>query len=97
MSDEESDDGLDDDPILEYRAIPHMGAVNRIRVMPHPTSHIVSTWSETGKVHIWDLTQSVNSIGDPGLNVNKVAPMFTITQHPAEGYAMDWSNVAVGK
>jgi ribosome assembly protein RRB1 len=29
--DEDSDDGIDEDPIVEYRVIPHHGAVNRLR------------------------------------------------------------------
>ncbi|KAI9016070.1 WD40-repeat-containing domain protein [Hyaloraphidium curvatum] len=95
--DEMSDDGdLDEDPILEYKAVPHVGGVNRVRRMAHPTSHIVATWADTGKVHIWDLSDTVASLDTPGMKAEGKL-VNTVKQHGAEGFAMDWSPVQIGK
>jgi len=100
FEDDNSDDGLDDDPILEYKAIPHQGGINRVRVMPHPESHIVATWSETGKVNIFDITSAVKSFDVPGVIVNpkNIKPLYTVNAHGrAEGFALDWSKAETGR
>ena len=86
---------MDEDPILDFRTVSHNGGVNRIRAMPHPDSHIVSTWSDVGKVYVWNLTQVVASIDTPGLTAPKdLKPIFSIDRHGRhEGYAMDWSSL----
>ena len=73
--DDDSDDE-DDEPILSHQSIKHVGAVNRVRVCPtlryfiprssfqscpHEGS-IVATWSDTGKVHIFDMSQHLQLI-----------------------------------
>jgi hypothetical protein len=90
---DDDDEDLDDDPTLEFRTVPHNGGINRIRTMPHPESHIVSTWSDVGKVYIWDLTTTVQSLDTPGLIAPKnLKPIFTVDRHGGhEGYSMDWS------
>lgn len=103
MKDDISDDDendLDEDPILEYKTVPHFGGVNRVRVMPNvPETHIAATWSEMGKVHIWDLTQVTKSLDTPGLVVNtkEMRPAHTVSRHTTEGFAMDWSTATVGR
>ena len=53
--DSDEEEGGDDDPILEVQRIPHpSGAVNRVRVMPQ-APHVVATWSEAGRVALWDI------------------------------------------
>lgn len=50
-----SDDDEDEqDPVVDVMKIPHQGGVNRVRTM-HQEPHVVSTWSDTGKVHLWDV------------------------------------------
>ncbi|KAI8080240.1 WD40-repeat-containing domain protein [Gilbertella persicaria] len=98
--DEDDPDALDEDPVLEYRSIPHVGCVNRLRVMPQQQDrHIAATWAETGKVHIWDLTSAVASLevaGAPSQMNQK--PLFNINNHGREeGYAMDWSYLDAGR
>ncbi|KAJ3233294.1 ribosome biosynthesis protein rrb1 [Chytriomyces hyalinus] len=94
MDEDSGDEDLDDDPVLEYKTVPHNGGVNRVRVMPHPESHIVASWSEYGKVHIWDLTQVVASLDTPGLTANVTKPLFNVDRHnKVEGFAMDWSSL----
>ena len=51
-----------------------------------PDRHIVATWSERGKVHIWDTSQQVISVDNPataaGASHSKdVKPLFTFDGH----------------
>lgn len=102
--DEDDVDNLDEDAVLEYRSIPHLGGVNRIRAQPLPAGqpippvtqpYYVSTWSETGKVNIFDIRPLVESLAVPGFVPDKSrtsTPAFTITAHGrSEGFAMDWA------
>jgi len=104
-SDDEDNDALDEDPILEYRSIPHLGGVNRVRAQPLPPSsplppvshpYYVASWSETGKVHIWDVRPLIEALDVPGYSPDKKrthSPTFTINSHGrAEGFAMDWAS-----
>ncbi|KAL8290085.1 hypothetical protein RQP46_003024 [Phenoliferia psychrophenolica] len=101
---DESDDEADDDPVLTFRAIPHQGSVNRIRARPcagplsggppaPPNAYHVATFSETGKVHIFDVAPHLHSLLSPGSASGPLSkvPVFTIESHGrAEGYALDW-------
>lgn len=105
--DDNSEDGLDDEAVLTYRSIPHNGGVNRIRAqqipLPYstpapepPNGHYhVATFSETGKVHIYDIAPHLASLQNPSsfsaadLN-NK--PVHSVEAHKrAEGFALAWS------
>ncbi|RHZ01584.1 hypothetical protein DYB37_006726 [Aphanomyces astaci] len=101
-ADDNSDDDSDDDdeegdPVLESRSIDHRGGVNRIRAMPQ-SSNIVATWSDTKRVHIYDIAKQLQSLdGKNPAGVNAQAPpVFTFTGHADEGFAMDWSPVTAG-
>ncbi|KAJ1554523.1 histone acetyltransferase, partial [Cladochytrium tenue] len=97
MDEDSGDEDLDEDPVLEHRTIPHNGGVNRVRVMPHPDAHhVVSSWSENGRVYIWDVTQVVASLDVPGTTIPKEAarPIYTVEAHNKhEGFAMDWTGL----
>ncbi|KAI7868744.1 WD40-repeat-containing domain protein [Spinellus fusiger] len=98
--DEEDPNALDEDPVLEYKSIPHAGCVNRLRIMPQQKeSHIAATWSETGKVHVWDLTAHVKSLSIPTTPLPKTSkPLYTVHNHGREeGYALDWSPLEAGR
>ena len=101
QSDAGSDDegcAIDEDPIVECKTIKHVGGVNRVRAMPHPDVHIVSTWSDTGKVHIWDLTDTVKALDTPGMRADSnLKPVHTVNVHKTEGYAMAWSALNPGR
>lgn len=62
-----------------------------------------SSWSELGKVFIWDLTHPVKAINDQRLmasyllNNESPDPLFTFTGHLSEGYAMEWSPLIPGR
>lgn len=107
-SDEEEDDdddALDEDPILEFRSVPHFGGVNRVRAQPLPSSstlppisqpYYVASWAETGKVHVWDVRPLIEALDVPGYSPDKSrthSPVFTVNSHGrAEGFAMDWAS-----
>ncbi|KAI9028107.1 WD40-repeat-containing domain protein [Phycomyces nitens] len=98
--DEEDPDALDEDPVLEYKSIPHSGCVNRLRVMPQQKdNHIAATWAETGKVHIWDLSPYMNNLSVPTTPLPKTSkPLYTVHNHGREeGYALDWSPLDTGR
>ncbi len=65
--------------------------------------HFASTWSETGRVHIWDLTRPLQAVNDSATmatytrNSESPPPVFTFSGHQVEGYAMDWCPTTVGK
>ncbi|KZO95944.1 WD40 repeat-like protein [Calocera viscosa TUFC12733] len=100
-SDEEDNDSVDEDAVLEYRSLPHLGGVNRIRAQPLPalpapgTPYYVSSWSETGKVHIYDVRPYLQALDEPGSIPESTAskPVYTSGQHRTEGFAMDWSSL----
>lgn len=96
--------------MLEYRTIPHLGGVNRVRAAPTttPTSDLepcldpypVATWSETGKVHIWDVRPLYNALNQPGTQLDRTkvnTPLYTVEAHRGtEGFAMDWGGLLGG-
>lgn len=103
--DEEDADDLDEDPILEFRSVPHVGGINRLRAQPLPPSqplppvsrpYYAATWADTGKVHVWDMRPLIESMDVPGYAFDKARthkPAFTINSHGrAEGFAMDWAS-----
>lgn len=106
--DDDDDDGLDDDAVLEYRSIPVVGGINRVRAAPTASSALegetsldpypVAAWSEVGKVHIFDVRPHFNSLEQPGYQFDKRsanAPIYTVEAHRGvEGYAMDWAGTA---
>ena len=102
---DDDDDTLDEDPVLEFRSVPHLGGVNRVRAQPMPASqplppvsqpYYVASWSETGKVHIWDVRPLIEALEVPGYSAPQSrthTPAFTINSHGrAEGFAMDWAS-----
>ncbi|RUP07427.1 WD40-repeat-containing domain protein [Jimgerdemannia flammicorona] len=100
-SDSDGEDDLDEDPILEHRSVRHNGGVNRVRVMPQQEDRrIAATWSDMGKVHVWDLAPLILSLDTPGAPAprKEAQPLFTIESHGRnEGFAMDWSLRETGR
>ena len=69
------------------------------KVMPNANNNLITaTWSETGKVYIWDLTSFQRSLENPQ-NQPKAptGPVFTFGGHPTEGFSMDWSPTTTGR
>jgi len=71
---EDEEDSDDEQPPahLEHQTVKHYGAVNRVSVCPH-NSAIVSTWSDTGQVHLWDLSPQIAALDAPKGAAGKAA------------------------
>ncbi|XP_063681987.1 glutamate-rich WD repeat-containing protein 1-like isoform X1 [Bolinopsis microptera] len=97
--DEDEDEPLDKE-ILKTAEIYHAGAVNRVRICPHVTDTrtFVASWSEKGKVHIWDIAPQLSALETEvdSKDVQKIKPLYTFGGHVEEGYAMDWSPTRQG-
>jgi ribosome assembly protein RRB1 len=94
-SDSDSDnDDVDEDPLLEHRSIPTNGGTNRIRVHQSATQTIAASWSELGKVHLWNLQPAYTSLSQPGSGEdNKTEKvLYTVNQHREEGYGLAFSS-----
>jgi len=96
------------DPVLESFSIPHQGGVNRIRCMPQQ-SHIVATWSDAGRVNLFNIESIISKFSNPNNKSNadnnnnkptpsshEMKPFFVHSKHATEGYALDWSPVKQG-
>jgi len=97
--DEEEDDESSDEEgeaHLDIKAVTHPGGVNRIRCMPQ-ASHIVATWADTGKVHMWNLDAQRKALDKPGDKCPTIGkPIYTSEAHKEEGYALDWNPKETG-
>ncbi|XP_059054057.1 glutamate-rich WD repeat-containing protein 1 [Achroia grisella] len=103
--DEESDDEDDDEeedeekkPQMTFSFIKHQGCVNRIRTANFKNSVLAASWSELGRVDIWNVTQQLQAVDDPVLLerynldtvTNPVKPVYSFNGHQQEGFAIDW-------
>ncbi|XP_071132450.1 glutamate-rich WD repeat-containing protein 1-like [Mytilus edulis] len=101
--DEEEEDDEEKKPELETASIKHSGSVNRIRVTTIGQKSIAATWSENGKVYIWDLTRPLHAVNDSNImsvyirNEESPAPIYTFKGHQVEGFAVDWSPLMEGR
>jgi len=109
---DESDSDDDDDdtekemkkPRMECALIKHHGCINRIRAANISDKTLVASWSELGRVNIWNITEQLEAVNDPEIlktyekeaKGDLVKPTFTFSGHQQEGYGMDWSPVAQG-
>lgn len=101
---EESDsEDEDDQPDLESASINHNGCVNRIRCTNVNNKRLAASWSEIGKVFIWDLTEPLTAVSDPKAMTEftkkqgqQQLPLFNFSGHQTEGFALDWSRAQPG-
>jgi len=104
MLSEESDSDDDDeeeDAKLHVKKIAHTGGINRIRSMPQQP-HIAASWADTAQVQVWDLSQQLTELAhesEPAAGSGKINKVNArqVHTHSAEGYALDWSPIAVGR
>jgi ribosome assembly protein RRB1 len=100
--DDDDDDDVDEDATLDYLTIPHVGSVNRIRARPAPINgaaipdpYHVATFSETGKVHVFDVRPYIDTLAGPSRPRQKT-PVHTITNHGRnEGFAIEWGETGL--
>ncbi|KAJ8670797.1 hypothetical protein QAD02_002056 [Eretmocerus hayati] len=103
-SDDESSDSDEEDdektPVMSTATIKHQGCVNRIRCSQVGNTIFAASWSELGRVSLWDLREQLSAIDDPVLlssyqrkyskSDNEVKAAFTFKGHLSEGYGLDW-------
>ena len=98
--DDDDDDAEDGDATLDFLSIPHVGSVNRVRARTPrntaltPDPYHVATFSETSKVHVWDVKPYVDTLAGPSRPRQKT-PVHTITNHRAEGFAVEWGDAGL--
>ena len=91
-------------PRCHVRTISHAegAGINRIRSLQNADASklVVATWSERGKVFLWDLSQVQSDLNNQVQHhqqkveetpMIKMKPLFSVDGHREEGYAMDWS------
>lgn len=104
--DEDSEDDEEEDmkPVLLTATIKHSGCINRIRSSKVNNVTLAATWSEVGKVNIYDVSMQLNYLDDPielpkykKNNVgDSISPLFTFSGHQGEGFGIDWSPMSPG-
>jgi len=98
--DEEESDNEDSEDeheaALESKATPHPGGVNRVRAMPQ-AGHIVATWADSGKVHMWNLDAQRKALNKGDRAAPQAKPIFTCESHKDEGFALDFSPNEAGR
>lgn len=106
-SDDEDDmdpEENEDRPVMFSAMIKHLGCVNRIRSTVINDTHLVASWSELGRVNIYDVTQQLQLLEKPvelavfnkNNSGNSVMPLFTFSGHQQEGFGLDWSETIPG-
>lgn len=109
-SDEEDDDDDDEEaaeskkPKMECALIKHQGCVNRIRTTRYQDAALAATWSELGRVNVWNITEQLQTLNDADMlrtyerdvRGDHIKPAYTFSGHQQEGYGLDWSPVAAG-
>ncbi|KAJ8938454.1 hypothetical protein NQ314_011491 [Rhamnusium bicolor] len=101
-SDEEEDEMKN--PKMTGALIKHQGCVNRIRTTLLNNSVIAASWSELGRVNIWNLTEQLQVLENDQLlskynkenKANSITPLFTFNGHHSEGFAIDWCSTMTG-
>lgn len=102
--DEENEAAKANKPNMDCALIKHNGCVNRIRATKVANTSLVATWSELGRVNIWNINDQLLAIDDKELlssynkegKANKTNCLFTFSGHQQEGYGIDWSPMAPG-
>lgn len=102
--DEESEKTKQNQPQMDCALIKHAGCINRIRATTVANNVLAATWSELGRVNIWNISDQLLAVDDKELlssyqkegKANKAKSLYTFSGHQQEGYALDWSPVAPG-
>ncbi|XP_069701491.1 glutamate-rich WD repeat-containing protein 1 [Periplaneta americana] len=94
-SEEEDTEDESKTPAMECARIKHQGCVNRIRAVTHNGITLAATWSELGRVHIWNLTEPLQAVDDKAAmarykDAPQPTPLFSFAGHQSEGYGVDW-------
>ncbi|XP_063993368.1 glutamate-rich WD repeat-containing protein 1 [Diachasmimorpha longicaudata] len=98
--DEDDDDDDDDDeknsPKMSVASIKHQGCVNRVRCTQVGEATLVASWSELGRVGIWNIEEQLRAVNNSttlaAYNKQEKATdaVFTFKGHLSEGFGIDW-------
>lgn len=99
--DEENETPKKNQPQMDCALIKHAGCVNRIRATTVANNVLAATWSELGRVNIWNVSNQLLAVDDKDLlssyqkegKANKAKALFTFSGHQQEGYGLDWSPI----
>jgi ribosome assembly protein RRB1 len=63
---------------------------------------VCATWSDLGRVYIWDLTNALKAVSDSKamsdfVRQDSQLPYFQFNGHQTEGFALDWSPMVSGQ
>ncbi|XP_034182613.1 WD repeat-containing protein 1 l(2)09851 [Osmia lignaria lignaria] len=109
--DDSDDDELDSDddtntPVMSVAPIKHQGCINRVRYAKLGDATVAASWSELGRVHIWNLDEQLKALdNDEMLRAYRkkcekhdggIKPLFTFKGHLSEGYGLDWCPTEIG-
>lgn len=95
--DEDDNTGFDDNPEVDIQKVKQEAPINRIRSMPqHP--HVIASWSADSNVYIHQLEHQLKTLDRPQLSSGgkTVEPIFTVSEHTDEGFALAWSPITEG-
>lgn len=103
--DEENEAAKQSKPIMDCALIKHPGCVNRIRSTRVANNVLAATWSELGRVNIWNLNEQLLAVDDRELlssynkegKANKASCLFSFSGHQQEGFGLDWNPVVPGR
>ncbi|KAL0127252.1 hypothetical protein PUN28_005507 [Cardiocondyla obscurior] len=109
-SESESSDSEDEDedrqPVMSVAPIKHQGCINRVRCTKIGGGIIAASWSELGRVNVWNLQEQLSAVESPSLLAayrNKcekasaeIKPLYTFKGHLSEGFGLDWSRLEAG-
>ncbi|XP_030368981.1 glutamate-rich WD repeat-containing protein 1 [Scaptodrosophila lebanonensis] len=105
---DDQDEGVDREelkkPEMTCALIKHQGCVNRVRARRLGNSVFAASWSELGRVNIWNLSKQLQAVEEAPLlkqyeretATEAVRPVYTFSGHQQEGFAIDWSACADG-
>mmetsp|Transcript_43318 Transcript_43318/g.97908 ORF Transcript_43318/g.97908 Transcript_43318/m.97908 type:complete len:511 (-) Transcript_43318:122-1654(-) len=97
--DEDDVDCEDCEPKIDSVSVAHSGAaVNRVRSCPQQPA-TVATMGDDSVVRVFDLTTHAQALNGVGAKPawGDTGPVFAFEGHREEGFALDWSPVAVGQ
>lgn len=91
-------------PNMDCALIKHAGCINRIRATTVSNTSLVATWSELGRVNIFNITEQLVAVDDRDIldaygkdgKANKVKCLYSFSGHQQEGFALDWSSSVPG-
>ncbi|XP_031844988.1 WD repeat-containing protein 1 l(2)09851 [Nomia melanderi] len=106
LEDDESDDEDIKPPVMSVAPIKHQGCVNRVRYTKIGQTPLAASWSELGRVHIWNLEEQLKVLENEEQlheyrkksekNDSGIKALFTFKGHLSEGYGLDWCSTEVG-